>query len=138
MKKIIAIGILSFIICSALEVDTSIKVKNIKQQSVLSDYRDVYTGVYACKRFVEKLSSQTMQYNLDTSRVNITISKDNIDSVLQIGLGEEVIKAKLIGNSLQPYPFSRKYGGKFFSTDKFDFFYTPNKTISLRYKGKKN
>src|SRR5579872_5089895 len=98
MKKIITISVFTFIICSAFKVDTSI------------DYRDACTGVYACKKYTEKFSLETKDTKLDTSRVNITISKDAIDSVLQINVSGQILKAKLINSELQPYPLGGKYG----------------------------
>ena len=128
MKTIIAISVLTFVICSAFNEPNKLTI----------DYRDVYLGTYSCKKYTERFGLDMKKNVLDTGRVNVLITKDTQDSVVQINLGSETIKAKLINKILQPYPsVSRQYGGKFFGTNDFDLFYTPSKVISIRYVGKK-
>ena len=124
MKKIIAMSILGFL-------------TSAYNRPPLADYRDAYTGTYSCKIYNSHLNSATMQYVLDTSRVNITVSKDAPDSVLQISLGGQILKAKLVNNVLQPYSHEGHYGGKFFAADSISLGFTPTMTSSLRYMGKK-
>ena len=127
MKKIIAIGILGFIICTAFN----------KPTVLLTDYRDSYTGTYSCKFYNNHLSSATMQYVLDTGRVSITVSKDAIDSVVQINISGQILKAKLINKVLRPYPKEGRYGGNFFAADSISFGFAATMAVSLRYMGKK-
>lgn len=127
MKKYITLSVLGFIICTAFN----------KPVVLLTDYRDAYTGTYSCKFYNNHLSSETMLYVLDTGRANISISKDAIDSVLQINLGGQILKAKLMNKVLQPYPQRGKYGGKFFSTDSISFGFASTMASSIRYMGKK-
>ena len=55
-----------------------------------------------------------MQYVNDTGTVSIAISKDALDSVLQINLGQQILKVKLINKVLQPYLRGGHYGGAVF------------------------
>ena len=127
MKKIITLSALGFIICTAFN----------KPAVMLTDYRDAYTGTYSCKFYNNHLSSETMLYVLDTGRASITISKDTLDSVVQINLGQQILKAKLINKVLRPYPNQGKYGGKFFAADSISFGFASTMAVSIRYMGKK-
>ncbi|HKC66912.1 MAG TPA: hypothetical protein VKG26_01685 [Bacteroidia bacterium] len=129
MKKIIALSIVGFIICTAFK----------KPINLITDYRDAYTGIYTCKRYAERLNLQTKLYDLDTGKTNITVTKADVDSVLQISVRGQNLQAKLIsGGVLQPYPLeSKNYGGKFASTSNLDFYYNPDRTLFSRYIGSK-
>lgn len=124
MKKINTISALAFIICSAFN------------QSPM-DYRDTYTGNYSCKFYNNHLTSPDMINVLDTGRITVTIKKDFLDSVVQINLGQQILKAKLVNNNLEPFPNKSHYGGKFFSTDSLSFSFSPTMSGSIRYIGKK-
>jgi len=132
MKKIITTSILGFIICTAFN----------KPNISVTDYRDAYVGTYTCNQYSNTLNSRTMAYTSSTSTVSFSIVKDATDSIMQIRLGAETLKAKLVSSGLQPYPITVTpyiYGGRFFAgaTDSLDFFYRPNKALSLRLIGKK-
>ena len=78
-----------------------------------------------------------MQYVNDKGTVSIVISKDALDSVLQINLGQQILKVKLINKVLQPYLRGGHYGGRFFGDDSLSFSYTPSMAVSTSYIGKK-
>ncbi|HKC66910.1 MAG TPA: hypothetical protein VKG26_01675 [Bacteroidia bacterium] len=104
----------------------------------VTDYRDVYVGGYACKKYIEKLNSSTMTYSLDTGRITIYVSKDVTDSILLVSANGVLLKVKLSsGGNLLSQPVTRSYGGRFYGTGNIDIFYTPNKTLSSRYIGTK-
>jgi hypothetical protein len=126
MKKIIALGIISFIICTAFN----------KPAKLTTDYRDAYTGTYFCKSAcnVGKIN-RNMNYISDT--LTIRVVKDVTDSVLQVKLGNQVLKVKLLGNNLRAYPSGGYYGGKFFATDSLDIGLSGGRASTCRYLGKK-
>lgn len=126
MKKIIAIGILGFVI-SAFN----------KPAALLADYREAYTGTYSCKFYNNHLSSESMHYVLDTGRINITVSKDAGDSVVQIHVGGRILKARLRNKVLHPYPQEGRYRGEFFGFDSINLGFAPTMASSIRYMGKK-
>ena len=127
MKKNTILSLLALIIFTAFN----------KPTIPLSDYRDSYVGIYSCKYYKNHLNSENMLYALDTGWVSITISKDPLDSVLQIDLGQKNVKAKLINKVLQPYPQKGRYRGQFFATDSISLGITSTMASSIRYIGKK-
>ena len=136
MKKIISICILGFVICTAFNKPQLLH-SALTGRSLFTDYRDAYTGTYLCKSYIHHLSLENKQYVNDKGTVSIVISKDALDSVLQINLSQQILKAKLINNVLQPYPQGGHYGGRFYAADSLSFGYTPSMAVSLRYIGKK-
>jgi hypothetical protein len=134
MNKIIIYSIFGFIICSAFKPE-----EINKKENSLTDYRDLYTGTYACKSYRSHLSSENHnRYILDTGRVKIILTKDALDSVIQVQIGNQVLKTKLVNGGLRSYPTVGKFGGRFFSSDSLDFFVMPNRASSERYMGEKN
>ena len=129
MKKITTLGLLMICLCTSF--------KPVSQKLFLTDYRDTYTGTYACKSYNVDYSVSNQDNKLTMGTANIVITKDAQDSILQLAIGGLVLKTKLISVGLQPYPLGGKYGGRFFSTDSLSFFYTPNRMYSVRYMGKK-
>ena len=83
----------------------------IKPKNNVNDYRDAYTGNYFCRSTVVASSARPMY---DT--VTITVSKDVLDSVLQIKFGMNTHKFK-IQNTLLNSLAGDGHSGKFFATD---------------------
>ena len=130
MKKIRALGILGFIICTGFK----------KPITLVTDYRDTYVGTYNCKCYTKQLSSVTTQltYRFDTTTTSISVAKDALDSVLQITVNGQVLKAKLVSKHLYAYPTPiPQYGGGFYATDSIGFYNIPNLHASSRFLGKK-
>jgi len=140
MKKIIISGILCFVICSAFlpAVTRSVhKVAGNMPNTITSDYRDAYTGTYFCNRFCNSYKGNRPGGNYTSDTVSVGITKDAIDSVLQINTGQQILKMKLLNKTLQAYPKNEHFGGKFFNTDSINFNFAAGRTYSCTYKGKK-
>ena len=103
-----------------------------------ADYRDIYTGTYRCKSYRSHLDPNTMAYKTNADSINIVVSKDVIDSILQIKIGSQVLQAKLINKGLRAYPSAGKYGGRFFSSDSLKLKVISSMASSTYYEGKKN
>jgi hypothetical protein len=129
MKKIIALSILSFIVCTAFN----------KPTILVTDYRDAYIGKYFCKSVCSKKDDTNgkIQNSYRNDTISIVISKDATDSVLQVKLSAQVLKVKLHNNYMRSYSRGVHCGGKFFATDSLDFNFTPGLASSCRYLGKK-
>jgi hypothetical protein len=101
------------------------------------DYRDTYTGYYFCSRICGKLNSELKTHVYTTDTITISIIKDEADSILQINLGNQVVKVKLLEYKMRAFPSSGYFGGKFFATDSIDFGIALGMSKNCRYIGKK-
>ncbi len=126
MKKL---AILGAIVCMAFNMPKALVV----------DYRDVYTGNYFCKSTCSEVShgNNGMQHDTKNGNVSIEISKDAVDSVLQIKFGMNILKVKLRNKVLKALEPGSHYGGSFFSADSLDFVFNAGRTSSCKYRGKK-
>ena len=99
--------ITTFIICTAFN-----KTKIVHP----GDYRDSYTGAYFCRR-----SSTTINLGapakVKKDTITVYVTKDVIDSVLQISMSNSVNKFILRNGILTEYPNEGHSGGKFFASD---------------------
>ena len=127
MRKIIAISILGFVICTAFN----------KPMFLFTDYRDAYTGTYFCKSACSNKDGVTRESVNTTDTLSIAISKDAADSVLQIKLGTNILKVKLLNKNLTAFQAGSHYGGNFFASDSLDFIFASGRTSSCKYIGKK-
>jgi len=127
MKKVVIISFVWFLICTAFN----------SPKALISDYRDGYVGKYFCKKSSSRFQGGKIAPAVSSDTITITISKDALDSVLQINLGQQILKVKLINKVLQPYTQGGHYGGRFFANDSLSFSFSPSLAISYRYLGKK-
>jgi hypothetical protein len=113
-----------------------------KQTTSITDYRNAYVGNYFCNQFSNGgLVSNSAQTGISnpSDTVSIIITKDILDSVLLINLGrQQIIKAKLLGKTLQAYPSNGHYGGNFYSTDSIKLIYAQSRAFSYQLKGKRS
>jgi hypothetical protein len=84
----------------------------IKPKQIANDYRDGYIGNYFCRSTVTAVGKGAMY---DT--VTIGISKDVLDSVVQIKFGRNTKKFKIKNNLLNPSSIGEHHNGIFFATD---------------------
>ena len=137
MKKIIIISIATYVICSAFKtVQSNKKIVQANSESMFVDYRDSYVGTYSCRKHSNELSSETHRTIHKSSSLIIVISKDALDSVLQLNANGKITKAKLKNGFILPYPDGGKYGGRFFS-DSLDLNFNHNRASFTRIIGKK-
>ena len=96
-----------------------------------TDYRDNLVGNYFCVQECMKGSS-----NNDT--INIIITKNKSDSLLDISFGQSTFLFKLKNNLILPY-YSWTHGqGRFFSTDSISFSLSTSLASGIcLYNGKK-
>ena len=127
MKKTIVAIILVFIICTAF---------NKPNDTLESDYRDTYIGTYFCKCICNNSNGGTTS-NLIMDTLSVSITKTAQDSVVQVNIGNRVLKLKLKNKLLMPYEDEGHFGGKFFSADSLDFYFAAGRSSSCRYLGKK-
>ena len=125
MKKIIAISILGFMMCTAFNIPT-----------IFTDYRDSYTGSYFCNRSCEGMRNRQNTQSTHSDTVTITVTKDVLDSILQITIGKNILQVMLKNNTLYPYPAGARLGGKFLSNDSIAFM-SSGLGNSCSYRGKK-
>ena len=136
MKKYILFIILGCTICTAFKTQI-LETVNTKQ-SLPADYRDNYIGSYACIKTCYYLTGHDQERNMTSEIINIAITKDDMDSILQVSLGQQVLKVKLLSDKLIAYPYGGYYAGRFFAVDSIDFNFGPGRSSSCNYKGKKN
>ena len=84
-----------------------------------------------------KLDGQKPGINNSSDTISIILVKDAMDSILQINLGEEIVKVKLRSQTLESFPRNGHYGGYLFAADSINFYYGPSRSSSCRYIGKK-
>jgi hypothetical protein len=125
MKKLMVLSIAGFIVLTAFNTPAP------------ADYRDAYTGTYFCKQKSNTSSNGNRESVITVDTISIVITKDVLDSVLQINLGHQTIKVKLINKTLQAFPIYGHYGGSFFAADSIDFYFAPGRISSYHYTGKK-
>ena len=137
MKTIIVFIAASYIFCTAFKSSVSLK-EEITNQPTITDYRDAYTGHYFCQSSVSGINpgikGSRKKIN-DT--LTIHVSKDALDSILQIKIGRSILKAKLKSSFMYAYPEGGHWGGKFFGTDSLFLIISGGHTLSLKYDGKK-
>jgi hypothetical protein len=102
-----------------------------------TDYRDAYVGSYFCNRNCNHFNLDSHGYINVADTITINISKDALDSIMQIRLGRDTVKAKLVSGDLFPYPDGSNYGGSFFSTDSLNFAIAYGRVRTCNYRGKK-
>jgi hypothetical protein len=137
MKKVITLSILGFIICTAF-ITPQVLDSARTDKSIITDYRDAYTGTYLCRSNCIRMqfNNPNNLYTQDT--VSIAISKDAIDSVMQLKIGNgQIVKLKLVHKRLSSYVRGGHYGGKFYASDSLDFTFAPLRVSSCSYAGKK-
>ena len=126
MRKITAISIVGFVICTAFIKPTT---------KPASDYRDAYTGSYFCMCTQTQMESTGQYTRMDTA--SIVISKDAKDSILQVKTGSSTLKVKLIKKVMRTGNPGIQCGGYFFSTDSLSFGFALSPASSCKYRGKK-
>lgn len=127
MKKINFFIIIASVICSSFN-----KVKI----SCPADYRDSYIGGYFCHKATTVISTSDGPY-LKKDTLSIYISRDPIDSVLQVSVGSNIHKFKLRTGILIQYPTEGYSSGKFFATDSIRLYLTLGHGYQSRLIGKK-
>ena len=123
-KKIAALGLLGFSICTAFNMPGGLT----------NDYRDAYTGTYFCR----STSFSNLQGGNRVDTACIVISKDAIDSMLIIKPAgtNTSFKVKLRKKNLYPGAGMR-CKGYFYASDSLRFGFTANPVSSFEYRGKK-
>lgn len=135
MKKHVLLIVTGFIICTAFHKPKD-TICNRTAGNSCTDYRDAYTGSYFCH------SSSTMVNPEEgpkktNSTLTINVSKDALDSILQITIGTNTHKFKLKSEKLYAYPDGEHRNGKFFATDSISMYMSYGRASSSVYIGKK-
>jgi hypothetical protein len=105
----------------------------------ITDYRDIYVGSYFCNRICTALSSDHTSIMNITDTATISVSKDPLDSILQIKLGSNYYAVKLKSGIMTAYPSEGHRSGKFYASDSISFNLTTGLAPSTCiYTGKKN
>jgi hypothetical protein len=103
-----------------------------------TDYRDPYCGTYSCKKVRWNLNSDRTAVLIDTVTVNITISKNATDSILNVATQEGTFLVKLRSNTLIPNDSHPIYYGKTYTDSVvFNFRYSQAAPPYYKYYGKK-
>jgi hypothetical protein len=105
-------------------------------KNLSNDYRDIYLGDYLCHSSTTVISIDK-QPSIREGSLTIKISKDPVDSILQISFGSQILRFKLKTPSLISYPEGRRYGGRFYLTDSIGLDITLGRLTSIRLNGKK-
>jgi hypothetical protein len=135
MKKVIIVCVSGFLICTGFKNQNKQKYSSF--QTPVTDYRDTYTGTYVCLKTTKSLSRNNNGMDFSSETTSIIVTKDAIDSVLMVDLGEKSVKVKLLGKQLRPYYRSEHSGGHFYALDSIGFTYSPARSVSYTYLGKK-
>ena len=125
MKKVSILSIAVFALCTAFN-------------PITTDYRDSYIGTYTCNSVCYQkstVSGQPPQQSNDILSVQIT--KDVVDSVLQLKINERVIKVKLQNKHMYAFENGTHGGGDFFASDSINFSISMGRANSCKYVGKK-
>ena len=88
MKTYIALSVLGFIICTAFN----------KPTKLITDYRDAHAGTYFCKSKVVIANLTHGGSTVINDTISVKVTKDALDSILQITTGRSVSKFKLKNN----------------------------------------
>jgi len=103
-----------------------------------TDYRDAYVGNYICKSNCQTLNADQKGISVNTDTITINVSKNNLDSILNVKAGKGTWQVKLKSNIMYSYPEGNRWGGVFVAKDSISFavsaHHTPN---SCNYQGKK-
>lgn len=126
MKKIITLNMICFIICTSFNNPTT-----------TTDYRNAYTGTYFCNRMCDSYSGHKPGENSKSDTISIIITKDAVDSVLQISIEQQIFKIKLFNKTLQAYPINGHYGGYFFASESIEFYFANGRAHSCKIMGKR-
>jgi hypothetical protein len=137
MKKYILLSLLVFIICSSFKTPACFENSIIKE-IIAPDYRDAYTGIYFCNTVCTRISRSVQGTDVSSDTASIRITKDVMDSVMRVSLGNYVLKIKLISGTMQAYPKGGYYKGCFFASDSIVFNYSSGRATSYKCIGKKN
>lgn len=84
----------------------------IKPKEITNDYRNGYIGNYFCRSTIIAVGKGAMYDTL-----TIAISKDALDSVVQIKFGRNIQKFKVKNNLLNPSSIGEHHHGNFFAAD---------------------
>ncbi len=104
-------------------------------KALLTDYRDIFIGSYFCTKQCQTLNANlNIAFFEDTLSINIT--KDNLDSVLNINIKQNNYKVKLLNGILIPYRPGDLIHGYFYSLDSISFAISLSHTPNIcMYKG---
>jgi hypothetical protein len=86
-----------------------------------TDYRDTYVGTYNCVSRCQSLNSTQTEIITNIETTTIVVSKNSIDSVLNISMGLIEYQVKLQNGHLFSYPKGGRWGGRFFGVDSLGF-----------------
>ena len=105
---------------------------------LLTDYRDAYTGTYFCTRLCSSLKTEGGGRTTKIDTISIIVSKDVKDSILQINLGQQVLKVRVANKKMRTISSNYRYfAGTFFAKDSINFSFIPALSISYNYIGKR-
>ena len=127
MKTYIALSVLGFIICTAFN----------KPTKLITDYRDAHAGTYFCKSKVVIANLTHGGSTVINDTISVKVTKDALDSILQITTGCSVSKFKLKNNILYAYPEGGHRGGGFTGADSIFVSMTQGHAGTVFYAGKK-
>lgn len=102
-----------------------------------SDFRDQYLGTYACYGSCNDVfrDGQKILRKKKTETINIIITKDVQDSILQFKIGNNLFKARISsGKFIGVWP-TNHFGGEFLSTGRVSFRYSLGRNYSCKFKG---
>jgi len=101
-----------------------------------TDYREPYIGSYFCTSICQGVDSGTNQLTSDTDTTTLFVTKNSLDSILNIELSPNLYQVKLKDGNLYAYPPGGHWGGRI-SGNTINFSLSVSMTSMCKYKGKK-
>lgn len=101
-----------------------------------TDYRDAYIGSYFCICICQGIDTDLSKLTSHTDTTTLYITKNPLDSILNIYIGQNTYQVKLKDGTIHAYPPGRHWGGKL-SANNISFGLSERMTIMCKYKGKK-
>lgn len=102
----------------------------------ITDYRDAYIGSYFCTCICQGVDTDISKLTSHTDTTTLYITKNQLDSILNIEIGHNLYQVKLKNGIIYAYPFGRHWGGRL-SANNISFGLSESMTTMCKYKGKK-
>ncbi len=124
-------------LCTAFKNEKTFDPSTTKKQiNLVIDYREVYVGNYFCHRSTTGFKSGDLA-TITNDTLTISLTKTDIDSILQVHTGGRNYQFKLKNSLLYAYPEGGRHGGKFFANDSIVLMIPIGRASSSNYLGKK-
>jgi hypothetical protein len=100
------------------------------------DSRDIYVGNYLCTCICQGVDTDQNRLAYQRDTIILSITKDRLDSLLNIDIGQNMYRVKLKDGVMYAYPPGQHWGGKL-SSNSISFGISAGMTTMCKYKGKK-